>query len=184
MMAAAKKLGRMSAQEQQFVEEYLVDFNAKEAAIRAGYPARSAEKSAERLLRQPDIVAAVEKAVAARKEKIRVTADRIVEEYAHIAFANLRDFIDWGPEGIEMRPKAALSAADTAAIADIRPNGRGGNGGVKLYDKQAALNALARHLGLFDPKARNGKADLTIDGKDAREVLRERLEKLMQKRDK
>ena len=181
-MTIARKSGRLNAQESRFVEEYLVDFDAKAAALRAGYPRRAAASTGARLLGDAPIAAAIEKAVAARREKIRVTADRVVEEYAHIAFANLHDFYDWDRGGAKLRPKGALTEADTAAIAELKTNGKGGSVSVKLYNKMAALNALARHLGLFDPKARGEKAERTIDGRDAREVLRERIEKLMQKR--
>lgn len=173
---------RLRRQHQRFVDEYLVDLDAKSAAIRAGYGERNAHANSYRLLRRPDIAAAVEQALAARKEKTRITGDRVLEEYGRMAFANMRDYVDWGPEGITLRAKGELSEVKTAAIAEIQPaTGNGKVGKLKLYDKKAALDALARHLGLFDPKARMTKADQTIDGRDARAVLRERLLRLARK---
>jgi len=58
----------------------------------------------------------------------------------------------------------------------VQPNGKDGKGGrLKLYDKKAALDSLARHLGLFDAHRRLGPTDQTVDGKAARAELRERL---------
>jgi len=177
-----EKPRRLKPRHQRFVEEYLLDLDAKNAAIRAGYATRSAHANSFRLLRQPDIAAAVEKELASRQEQIRITSDRVALEYARIAFANMKDFMDWGPNGQQLRPKDSLSDADAAAISDIQPTASGGK--VKLYDKQAALNALARHLGMFDSKSRIGEKDRTINGRDAREVLRERVMKLVKKDEK
>ncbi len=69
--------------------------------------------------------------------------------------------------------KEKLSDADAGAIHEVQPNGKGAK--LKLYDKQAALDRLARHLGLFDPHARLSPQDQTVDGKAARDELRERL---------
>jgi hypothetical protein len=99
-----------------------------------------------------------------------------------MAFANMRDFADWGAKGLILREKSELSEADAAAVAEILPSDSNGKGGkIKLYDKKAALDALARHLGLFDPSARLGKHDQTVNGKDARQELRDRIQKLLRK---
>jgi len=173
---------RLRPRQQKFVELYVVDLNGTQAVIGAGYRARNAAGSAVALLRRPEIAAAVEKALAARREKTRITGDRVLAEYGHIAFADIRNFAEWGPEGVTLRDKKELSAADAAAIADIQPsNGNGKGARIKLYDKKAALDALARHLGLFDPRVAQGKEDKTVNGRDARAVLRERIMKLMRK---
>ena len=176
--ARAVAKGRLTPCHRRFVEEYLVDLNAMQAASRAGY----AGKGGGMLLRRPAIAAAIEQAFSAREEKARITSDRVLQEYGRMAFANMRDFADWGPSGVTLRPKSDLSEADAAAVAEIVPSGSNGKGGrIKLYDKKAALDALARHLGLFDPKARLGNQDRSAAGDEARRVLRERILKLMKR---
>lgn len=173
---------RLTPREQRFVAEYTTDLDARAAAIRAGYPQDQARNMGADLLRRPAIAAAVQATLRARREQVRVTADRVIEEYARIAFADLRHFLDWGPNGVSLRPKEALSAWDAGAIAEIElpgPNGKAAR--LRLHDKKAALDALARHLGLFDSLARTASSDLAIDGKDPREVLRERLLRLVKK---
>jgi phage terminase small subunit len=178
-----KKRARLTPRQRRFAAEYPVDLNAKEAAVRAGYTPGKAQAMAARLLRHPAIAAAMEPALAARKEETRVTADRVIEGYARIAFADIRHFLDWGSDGdVTLRPKESLSDWDAGAIADIEPPGSNGKAArLRLHDKKAALDALARHLGLFDQKARAVPSDLAIDGKDPREVLRERLLRLVKK---
>jgi phage terminase small subunit len=174
--------GRLKPRHQKFVEQYLIDLNAEQAAVRAGYSPHSADRYGNRVLRHRAVAAAVRQALQTREEKARITGDRVLIEYSRMAFANMRDFAEWGAKGVTLREKSELTEADAAAIAEVQPNGSNGKGGkIKLYDKKAALDALARHLGLFDPKAQLGKKDVTAGGKDARKELRERILKIMGK---
>ncbi len=179
--ARRKRAATLRPRHQRFVTEYLKDLNATQAAIRAGYTARNADAHSYRLLRRPDIAAALERHLETRKANRRHMAVRVLMEYMSIAFANMRDFADWGPEGMTLRAKETLGDAEAAAIAEVVPNGKNGRGGkLRLYDKKAALDALARHLGLFDPNHSLGE-DKTVDGRDSREVLRERLFRILGK---
>ena len=170
----------MNEKQRKFVDEYMKDFDATNAAIRAGYSAATSYTNSHKLLRHPAIAVAVERAVAARKQRIGATADRVVEEYARIAFADIRRVFDWDEGGKNLRVKTGLSADDAASIREVE-RAEDGSVKVKLYDKKASLDALARHLGLFDPRASmNARRDRTVGGRDAREVLRERLARIMQ----
>ncbi|HEY3910403.1 MAG TPA: terminase small subunit [Stellaceae bacterium] len=118
--------------------------------------------------------------IAARAARLGVTPERVLREYARIAFADLRRVADWGPDGLVLKTPGMLSDADAAAISEITP-AAGGSGSyrVKLYDKKAALDAIARHLGMFvqppRPPEDGAPADLA---EDAREVLARRLARL------
>lgn len=86
-----------------FADQYLIDLNGKEAAIRAGYGAKDAASRAAKLLRRAEIKAAIRAAMDARAVRTGIAADRVLDEYAAIAFANMRDFADWGPPGRAVR---------------------------------------------------------------------------------
>ncbi len=92
-------MSNLSNKQRRFVDEYLVDLNATQAAIRAGYSARAANSTGPRLLKNPGIAAAV----AERQERISnhlfVTAERVVLEYAHLAFADMRDYMHFAENG-------------------------------------------------------------------------------------
>lgn len=181
-MATPNKIGSgMTEREESFVREYLIDLNGTAAAIRAGYPKPGATLLAAKLLAKPPIAAAIAAGRDAAAKERRATADRVIEELSRIAFADLRRFVDWDDKGVHLRSKARLSGVDAAAIADIDMKGRGSNGKVgkvKLYDKLAALNALAKHLGMVSPKTPLGPTDFSVAGRDARKVLVERLRRI------
>ena len=70
----------LTPNQQRFVEEYLIDLNATQAAIRAGYSAKTANEQAARLLAKVSIQSAVSDAKAKRSEKTEITAEWVVEQ--------------------------------------------------------------------------------------------------------
>lgn len=137
---------RLTDRQRRFVEEYLVDLKAGTAAIRAGYSEKSAETMGARLRGLPHVRAAIEEAIARRSRRLRITQDRVVTELARIAFADIRDFVDWDATGVTLRPACELGPDQTACVAEIVENpGKGLR--IKLHGKPQALAALARHLG-------------------------------------
>jgi hypothetical protein len=116
--------------------------------------------------------------VAARAARLGVTPERVLQEYARIAFADLRHIVDWNDQG--MHVKEHLSEKDAAPIAEIVAASSGkGPYRVKLYDKKAALDAIARYLGMFPVVLTPHAEDLPTDpAEDAREVLKRRLASL------
>jgi phage terminase small subunit len=67
----------LTAKQARFVEEYLVDLNGKQAAIRAGYTSKTAEVQASRLLRHATVQAALKAAMQARSKRTTVAANRV-----------------------------------------------------------------------------------------------------------
>jgi|EndMetStandDraft_5_1072996.scaffolds.fasta_scaffold07512_2 phage terminase small subunit len=78
----------LTRRQQKFIEEYLVDLNGTQAAIRAGYAESGAATEAYRLLRNAEIAAAIDATMAASPG---VTRTRIIDELALIGFANMLD---------------------------------------------------------------------------------------------
>lgn len=139
----------MTPRQRRFVEEYLVDLNAHQAALRAGFAPRSARQTVTKLLRRPDVAAAIQERMEERSRRTAITADRVLAELACIAFSDMRHFIQWGPEGITLIPPEALAPGETGAIAEIRGSSEPRGPRLKLHSKERALDALGRHLGLF-----------------------------------
>lgn len=134
-----------------FVEEYLVDLNATQAAIRAGYSSRTAHIIAGQLLDKTLVAEAVAKAKAERSRRTGISADRVLEELARIAFSDMGEFADWSGEQVTLR---ASSEIDTRCVVEVKQTAKqfGADVGIKLHDKLGALNALAKHLGLLPEK--------------------------------
>jgi len=117
--------------------------------------------------------------IAARAARLGITADRVLEEYGHIAFADLRHIVEFGPDGLRIKSLDDMSKADVAAISEIIPGSDPEHSRVKLYDRKAALDAIARHLGMFPapPRRRDDEAP-PEPAEDPREVLERRLARL------
>ena len=151
----------MTKKQKRFVEEYLIDLNATQAAIRAGYSPHTAKDIGCENLAKPNIAAAISQAMAERSRRTGINQDRVLQELARIGFAKITDVVD--PETAKIRPDA--SDDDLACIQSIKikPSEFGTEREVKLYDKKSALVDLGKHLGLFKDKLElNGDMDLHI----------------------
>ena len=139
------------AKRQRFVDEYPKDLNATKAAIRAGYSKKTARQQGSRLLSNAVISAQIREALSVRTVRTGIEADAVLEELARIGFANAGDYFDWDADGVTLKPKDDLTAAQQSVVAEISQTKteHGGTIRLKLHDKQAALVNLGRHLGLF-----------------------------------
>lgn len=156
-----------------FVQEYLVDFNATQAAVRAGYSENTAGQIAYENLKKPYIQLAIQKALMARSEKTRVYQDWVLEQYIKIASADIKDFLsfrtelsivtytDEGQPVIDYRPVIEMKDSDQvdgSLISQVSISPKGVFT-FKLYDKLKALDKLADHVGIGGAIARE-KIDL------------------------
>lgn len=147
------------------VQEYLIDLNQTQAAIRAGYSAKSAAQQASELFTKPNIHTRVEELLAERSRRVGVTQDRIVRELARIAFVQATDLIDTDTATI----REDSTTDDLAAIQSVKvktiplPEGTGTEREIKLADKLKALELLGKHSGMFMDKLElSGKLPIQV----------------------
>lgn len=143
----------MTKKQKLFCEEYLIDLNATQAAIRAGYSPETAYSIGQENLKKPEIRTRIEKAMAERSRRTGVNAERVVLELAKIAFVNAGMVID--ATDATLKTDAALE--DLAAIQSIKVKDMGDMGierEIRMADKLKALELLGRHLGMFNDKIR------------------------------
>ena len=144
----------MTPKQERFVQEYLIDLNATQAAIRAGYSPRSAQQISDELLSKPVIRAHVDELMAERSKRTGVNADRIIRELARIAFLQANQVINM--EDATLIDGAAED--DIAAIASVKvktfptADGIGYEREIKVADKLKALELLGKHNGMFVEK--------------------------------
>ena len=141
----------ITEKQKKFVEEYLIDLNATQAAIRAGYSAKNAGKIGPELLGKTRISNEITKRIAERSRRTGINADRVLIELAKIAFVNADDVI----ESKDATLKENASRDDLAAIQSIKVKTFGEDGierEIKLADKLKALDMLGRHLGMWNDK--------------------------------
>lgn len=149
---------KLSDRQRRFAQEYVVDLNAKQAAIRAGYSPNGAKVTGSRLLTHTNLAAYIEELKEVIAERTMVTAERVRLELARHAFTNMRDFVEWGPDGVKLKSCEELSEDDAAAVTEVSES-FGENGRTlkfKLGQKDSALKTLAQHTGLIDAKGGGG----------------------------
>lgn len=157
----------LTAKQALFAKEYIVDLVATQAAIRAGYSQKTAGQIGFELLQKPEIQAAIAEEMRARSKRTEITADRVLEEFAKIGFADIRNAVQWGvdpvdtesensdPNGLGIYPVKLVASdkidGDTAAaVSEVSLTQTGVK--IKMHDKKAALDSIARHLGMFPSK--------------------------------
>lgn len=129
-----------------FVKEYLVDLNATQAAIRAGYSEKTAGATGNENLQKPEIADAVRQAMEERGERTEITADRVLVEIERLALYDPKDFLDvTGPKDIALLPEDVRRAI-TGWKWDRQGNF------IITFAKEAALQMLGRHHKLFTDK--------------------------------
>ena len=134
-----------------FKEEFLVDLNGTQAAIRAGYSPRTAAVQAFENLRKPKIQAAIKEAMEARSMRTGITTDRVLLELGRLAFASMGQFAEWDKDGMDLRASSELTEDQLAAVSDVSDlrTRRGRQVKIKLHEKGRALELAMRHLGLL-----------------------------------
>lgn len=150
----------LNLKQKTFVQEYLVDLNATQAAIRAGYSAKTAEVQGCRLLSNANIQEAIQEAIKAREKRTEITQDRVLEELAKIAFSDTTDVVKVVNGRLEVKDTSGLNKDQKAVIAQIKE----GKFGLEVthYDKLRALEMLGRHLAIFDRKEDDSEGEVQI----------------------
>ena len=167
----------LTAKQQRFVDEYLIDLNATQAAIRVGYSKKTADQQASRLLTNVKVREYLAQRQADRANRTEITQDMVLKELAKIGFSDIRKIVRWGetqvrmvdgeddgPEdmvpyhGLALIDSAEVDDSTAAAIAEVSQSRDGLK--VKLHDKKGALVDIGRHLGMFSPP---GHADLDTE---------------------
>ena len=160
----------LNAKQKRFCEEYIIDFNGTQAAIRAGYSKNTTQAQSSRLLSNVIIqgyIAELSKHIA---EKAEVTAEQVVRELAVIAFSDVRKLFDAAGNMISI---AEIEEATARAIAGIDVTNtiytKEGTSEkeeytkkVKLWDKNKALETLAKYFGLFEKDNKQKTEQTTI----------------------
>jgi len=136
----------------------LIDLNATQAAIRAGYSEKTAYSMGQRLLKNVEVAKAISEAQAKRSKRTEITQDMVLAELAKIGFSDLRRVLTVtgnlsGPQEWDDSTAGAIASVEIVT----RPGGFDDNGErevehvakIKTWDKLSALEKLGKHLGMF-----------------------------------
>lgn len=166
--------GKLTAKQERFVAEYLIDLNATQAAIRAGYSAKTAGSQAHDLLKKPEIASEIAKRQVKVADKLDLSAERVLRELEYLAFYDPADVAmctDENGEPVEIkgpRDIAKLPVHIRKAIVGWSWD-RNNNFTLKFAPKQATLNMLGQHFKLWagdgDDALKQGLAALIQEGR-------------------
>lgn len=168
----------MDRRRELFVAAYLHDPNGTKAAIKAGYAKSGASTQAVRLLANAKIKAAIDRGMKRRLDKLEISAERVLNEIAKLAFANMTDYMQVTADGQFFVDFSTLTHEQAAAIQEIVVDETAGGTGddrrervqrtrFKLADKGLNLERLGRHLKLFTDKIEHSGDDALIARLDA-----------------
>jgi phage terminase small subunit len=150
----------LTEQQKRFVEEYLIDMNGARAARAAGYSESAARETASRLLKKPEVAQAVREAREKLSERTEITQDWVLQRWAAIADVDKREFFD---DAGRLRPVSEWTREMALAVDGLDVTETEGEIAVKvsklkLSSSKAALDSIARHLGMF-----KDKVELSVD---------------------
>lgn len=170
----------LRAKQAVFVAEYLKDLNATQAAIRAGYSAKTAEQQGPRLLGNAGVQAAIQAGQAARAVRTGITQDRVLCETSLLAFSDLQHYVVDDLGNVQLAagaPEGAMRALQSIKRKVIT-RGSGEDAyttyevELRLWDKPGVLKLAGQHVGLFRDKVEltgaNGgpvRANVTFGGR-------------------
>lgn len=144
---------KLTDKQKKFVEEYLIDLNATQACIRAGYSPKTAMEQGYQLLQKTSVQEAIAESMAERSRRTGINQDRIVQELARIAFVKITDVVDSDGEINTNASDDDLACIESYKVEDSDSvNGSSSKREVKLASKIKALELLGKHVRMWNDK--------------------------------
>jgi len=161
---------KLTNKQKAFCEEYLIDKNATQAVIRAGYSKKTAKEIGYENLTKPHIKEYITNLIKEQSMRTLITADRVLEEVARLAFAKLSDVTGWNDDGISLKDSESLKDDVLAAVSEVSQTvlttekSKATTTKIKMHNKAAALDKLMKHLKLYeDSNVFNGSVTIVND---------------------
>lgn len=162
----------LTPKQQQFVTEYVRDFNITQASLRVGY----APGHGWRLLQNPAVAEAIEQARQEQAQARQAVVGQITDQLLRVISLDPREIMTWGPNGVTLKDSAELPPEIAACVdVSISETSRGTMMRVKLHDRRAALRELAHYLGLEKPARAKDDDRAKTEGKKPRVRTQEEL---------
>ena len=147
----------LTPKQKRFCQEYVIDLNGTQAAIRAGYSPNTANEQASQHLAKLNVQNYIQSLQEKIQKRTEITADMVVRELAKIGFSNIQDLIEQGNSTKDLSEIEKEKAASVSGIKVTTTSGGTGENTwtreqveFKLYDKVSALEKLGKHLGIFE----------------------------------
>lgn len=183
----------LTPKQKAFIEEYIVSLNATQAAIKAGYSENAARQIASENLSKPYIQDAIQAAIEERSKRNEITADRVLQELARIAYSDIVDYITVQDSGTirinnleRLRPGASKAIKKIKEKRIIKQSFDDEDGCIidstlelDLHDKIKALELLGKHTAAFEPVKGNRNAAASLSDPKLQEMTDEELNDIL-----
>ena len=160
-------MAKLTEKQKAFVEHYLVDLNATQAAIKAGYSEKTARSIGCSNLTKVDIQEEIQK----RREELTqaegsMTPEEVLHKLAVIARSNIKDVCSWDEQGVTMKPSTEIPERKAFSISEVSssPGKEGAKVRVKMVDKLKALDLIAKILGMGEQEPEESTVDWVYVG--------------------
>lgn len=175
---------KLTAKQEKFCQLYTKHWNATKAAREAGYSDESASERGYELRQKPSVQARIAELTEHALSEIGVTRERVLAELSKLAFSNMKDFAEWGPNGISLKHSQEMDDDHGACIQELSETvtEHGGSTRFKLYDKVRALELLGKYQKLFAERVEHsGPNGKPIEHKDVSDLPDDQLEAMIQR---
>ena len=156
---------KINIKQKLFVEEYLIDLNSTQAAIRAGYSKNRASEIGYQLLQRTTVQEYIQQRMKDREIRTEITQDKVLQEFAHIAFDDIKNYLSFytDTDGNVRTIVKDSNTIDTRAIQEVS-QGKDGMFKFKMYCKDNALLQVGKHLGMFKEQIEHS-GETTVNNK-------------------
>lgn len=154
-------MSKLTPKQQRFVDEYLVDLNGTQAAIRAGYSAKTARSKAAQLLAKVNIEQAIQARMGERSEKVGVNAEYVLTRLHQIDQLDVADILDDAGNVLPVKqwPKPWRQSISGADLLELQTGGvMTAVRKIKWPDKTKVLELIGKHTKVkaFDSETDQG----------------------------
>ena len=136
-----------------YCSEYLIDYNQRQAALRAGYSKQGIDATASRLMKNAKVIEFIDRRKQAILNIADINIERTVRELANICFSNITDFLEVKKNSVELKDWNHLSKDQTACIESVNLTKDGFR--LKLFNKITAIEMLGKHLNMFNQEPKD-----------------------------
>ena len=160
-------MAELTERQKRFCEEYVIDLNGTQAAIRAGYSESGASVEGTRLLANANVKSLIDKLKAEKTSANKTTAQRVIDELSSIAFSDMKDLMSVDNAIMDLRQmdEGVSRTISSLEVDEMRVEGMtiGQTKKVKLWDKMRALDMLGKHFGIFEKDNSQKNKDIVIN---------------------
>ena len=151
-------MSKLTARQEKFCYEYVIDLNATQAALRAGYSEKTAYSSGSRLLKDVEIQNFIQTLQADLEKTAGITALKVLKEHKKIAFSDT-SMIREGWMTLKAYEELPKEIKDCIQEVATRETKYGNEIKIKFYDKQKSLDSISKILGFDAPTKIEQKID-------------------------